>query len=145
MTWKHFLHYWPLWGESTSASVIGVSLHTKCQWCRQVDSHHKGPVIQRLVDSLIKGQWCRVLVFSLLAAWESFWTNNRVAGDFACHGCNDCGRMSNMKCKWNLLVNGTLDTESVAKKGTWPWYTIRRWLMDIERNRKHGEAEMRET
>ena len=32
-----------------------------------------------------KGQWSRVLMFSLICAWTNNWTNNQDAGDFKCY------------------------------------------------------------
>ena len=55
--WKHFPHYWPL--------VRGI---------------HRSPV-----NSPHKGQWHRVLTFSLICAWTNNWVNNRDAGDLRCH------------------------------------------------------------
>ena len=50
--WKHFLRNWPF--------VRGI---------------HRSPV-----NSLQKGQWRGVLVFSLICAWINSWTNNRGDG-----------------------------------------------------------------
>ena len=55
--WKHFLRYWPFWGES-----IG----------HPVDSPHKD-------------QWRGDLMFSLICAWTNGWANNRDAGDLRRH------------------------------------------------------------
>ena len=56
MTWKYFLHYWPLvWGIHRS----------------QVDSHHRD-------------QWCRALMFSVLLAWRTCWTNSQITCDLWC-------------------------------------------------------------
>ena len=38
-----------------------------------------------LMNSPHKGQWCRVLMFSLICAWTSGWVNNQDAGDLKCH------------------------------------------------------------
>ena len=51
--WKHFPRYWPF--------VRGV---------------HRSPV-----NSPHKGQWCGVLMFSLVCNWINGWLNNREAGD----------------------------------------------------------------
>ena len=50
MTWKRFPHYWPF--------VRGIN-----RW----------PVLP-----LVKGRWCGSLVFNLLSAWVSCWTNGRI-------------------------------------------------------------------
>ena len=55
--WKHFPRYWPF--------VQGI---------------HRSPV-----NSAHKGQWCGVLVFSLICAWINGWVNNHEAGDLRCH------------------------------------------------------------
>ena len=63
--WKHFPRYWPLVRR----------IHRLL-----VNSHHKG-------------QWCGVLMFSLICAWTNGWVNNRDAGDLRRHcthyDCND--------------------------------------------------------
>ena len=55
--WKYFLSYWPF--------VRGI---------------HWSPV-----DSPHKGQWRRVLMFSLIRAWTNSYANNRDAGDLRYH------------------------------------------------------------
>ena len=55
--WKYFLSYWPF--------VRGI---------------HSSPV-----DSPHKGQWRRVLMFSLMPAWTNSYANNRDAGDLRYH------------------------------------------------------------
>ena len=55
--WKHFPRYWPF--------VRGIN--------------------QSPVNSPQKGQWRRALMFSLICAWISDWTNNREAGDLRRH------------------------------------------------------------
>ena len=37
------------------------------------------------VNSPHKGQWCDVLMFSLICAWINGWVNNCEAGDLRCH------------------------------------------------------------
>ena len=55
--WKQFPHYWPfVWGIHWS-----------------------------LVNSPHKGQWHRVLMFSLIWAWIDGWVNNGSACDLRCH------------------------------------------------------------
>ena len=55
--WKHFPRNWPyVWGI------------------------HWSPV-----NSLHKGQWRGVLVFSLICTWMNDWVNSREAGDLRCH------------------------------------------------------------
>ena len=54
---KHFPRYWPF--------VRGI---------------HRS-----LVNSPLKGQWRRALMFSLLCAWINGWVNNREAGDLRCY------------------------------------------------------------
>ena len=54
--WKHFPRFWPF--------VRGI---------------HRSPV-----DSSHKGQWRRVLIFSLISAWTNGWANNRDARDSRC-------------------------------------------------------------
>ena len=51
--WKHFPRYWPF--------VRGIP---------------RSPI-----NSPHKGQWCGVLMFSLICAWINGWVNNREAGD----------------------------------------------------------------
>ena len=51
--WKHFPRYWPF-----------------------VRENHRSPV-----NSPYKGQWRGALMFSLICAWASGWTNNRGACD----------------------------------------------------------------
>ena len=51
--WKHFPRYWPF--------VLGI---------------HRSPV-----NSPLKGQWRRALMFALIFAWINGWVNNREAGD----------------------------------------------------------------
>ena len=51
--WKHFPCYWSF--------VRGI---------------HRSPV-----NSPHKGQWCGVLMFSLICAWINSWVNNHEAGD----------------------------------------------------------------
>ena len=55
--WKHFPCYWPF--------VRGI---------------HRSPV-----NSPHKGQWCGVLIFSLICAWMNGWVNKREAGDLRRH------------------------------------------------------------
>ena len=55
--WKHFLCYWPF--------VQGI---------------HRSPV-----NSPHKGQWQRVLMFSLICTWTNAWVNNSEAGDWRRH------------------------------------------------------------
>ena len=55
--WKHFPRYWPF--------VRGI---------------HRSPE-----NSLHKGQWRGVLMFSLIYAWIDDWVNNREAGDLGRH------------------------------------------------------------
>ena len=55
--WKHFPSYWPF--------VRGI---------------HRSPG-----NSVHKGQWCRVLMFSLISAWTNSWANNEDAGDLRCY------------------------------------------------------------
>ena len=55
--WKHFSSYWPF--------VQGI---------------HWSPV-----NAPHNGQWCRVLMFSLICAWINGWVNNGEAGDLRCH------------------------------------------------------------
>ena len=55
--WKQFPRYWPF--------VWGI---------------HRSPV-----NSPHKGQWCGVLMFSLICAWVNGWVNNREAGDLRSH------------------------------------------------------------
>ena len=57
---KHFLCYWPF--------VRGI---------------YRSPV-----DSPPKGQWHWALMFSLMCAWTTGWTNSRDAGDLQCHGAH---------------------------------------------------------
>ena len=37
------------------------------------------------VNSPLKGQWCRALMFSFICAWINSWVNNCKAGDLRCH------------------------------------------------------------
>ena len=37
------------------------------------------------VNSLLKGQWCRALIFSFICAWINGWVNNREDGDLRQH------------------------------------------------------------
>ena len=53
---KHFLHHWPLWGNS---SITG--------------------------EFPSQGQWCGALMFSLISAWTNGWVNNWGAGDLRCN------------------------------------------------------------
>ena len=55
--WKHFPRYWPF--------MRGI---------------HRSPV-----NSLPKGQWRGVLMFSLVCAWINGWVNNRQSGDLRRH------------------------------------------------------------
>ena len=55
--WKHFLRYWPF--------VRGI---------------HRYPV-----NSPLKGQWRRALMFSLICTWIKSWVHNHEAGDWRCH------------------------------------------------------------
>ena len=55
--WKHFPRYWPF--------VRGI---------------HWSPV-----NSTHKGQWCGVLMFSMICVWINSWVNNREVGDLRCH------------------------------------------------------------
>ena len=55
--WKHFPYYWPF--------VRGI---------------HRSPV-----DSPLKCQWCRALMYSLIRARRKGWANNWDAGDLKCH------------------------------------------------------------
>ena len=55
--WNHFPRYWPF--------VRGI---------------HRSPV-----NSPHKGQWRRVLIFSLICAWINGWVNSREAGDLRRH------------------------------------------------------------
>ena len=57
INWKHFMRYWPF--------VRGI---------------HQSPVY-----SPHKGQWRRVVVFSLICAWINGWVNIREAGDLRRH------------------------------------------------------------
>ena len=57
---KHFPRYWPF--------VRGI---------------HRSPV-----NSPHKGQWRRVLMFSLISAWINAWVNNRMAGDLRRHNAH---------------------------------------------------------
>ena len=55
--WKHFSRFWPF--------VRGI---------------HRSPM-----NSPHKGQWCGVLMFSVICAWIKGWVNNREAGDLRRH------------------------------------------------------------
>ena len=55
--WKHFPHYWPF--------VQGI---------------YRSPV-----NSPLKGQWRKALMFSLICAWLNGWINNGEAGDLRRH------------------------------------------------------------
>ena len=55
--WKHFPRYWPF--------VRGI---------------HRSPV-----NSALKDQWRRALIFSWICAWINGWVNNREAGDLRRH------------------------------------------------------------
>ena len=55
--WKHFPRYWPF-----------------------VQRIHRLPV-----NSPHKGQWCGILMFSLICTWTNSWVNNWDAGDLRHH------------------------------------------------------------
>ena len=49
---------------------------------------HNWPIVrgihESLVDSPHKGQWCGVLMFSLICTWTNGWANTQDAGDLRC-------------------------------------------------------------
>ena len=79
MMWKPFPYEWPF--------VRGI-----CQF--PLDSHHKGPVL-----------W--VMIFSLLLAWTSSWTNNQVSDDYKCRG-TECDITVMSDCSWFLFIKCNL-------------------------------------
>ena len=69
--WKHFPRYWPF--------VRGI---------------HRSPV-----NSPLKDQWRRALMFSLICACINGWVNNRETGNLGCHRTHyDVIVMSNAEC-----------------------------------------------
>ena len=82
--WKHFPRYWPF--------VRGI---------------HRSPV-----NSLHKGQWRGVLMFSLICVWINGWVNNREAGDLRRH-----------RAHYDVIVMGDYTAKSLH-----PWFICGIWL-----------------
>ena len=64
ITWKHFLHFWPLWGESNSDWLIPL---TKGQWCRSLIFLD---VSLNKMGNQSSGQWFAVIILWMRPANE---------------------------------------------------------------------------
>ena len=87
--WKHFSRNWP--------SVRGI---------------HRPPA-----NSLQKGQWRGVLIFSLICAWINVWANNREAGDLRY-------LRSHHDVTVTIYVSLIKRSEEMADKDIWFYATI---------------------
>ena len=88
--WKHFPCYWPF--------VWGI---------------HRSPV-----NSPLKGQWCRALMFSLICTWINVWVNNREACDLRRHRAHYDAIV--MKCRLNVYWTArNKPKSSFTKIQTW--------------------------
>ena len=89
--WKHFPRYWPF--------VRGI---------------HRSPV-----NSLHKGQWRGVLMFSLICVWINGWENTREAGDF---------RRYRVHCDVIVMDVSFSCVAYTSRRSDWIYINVARWL-----------------